>query len=56
MNKLFAADLPLVAKEHWKNGIQQKSVVTTHFSSSEKLPIQCPKYSSRTRYMILTVI
>jgi len=24
MNKLFAAHLPLVAKEHWENGVQQR--------------------------------
>jgi len=24
MNKLFTAHLPLVAKEHWENGVQQR--------------------------------
>jgi len=24
MNKLFAAHLPLLAKEHWENGIQRR--------------------------------
>jgi len=24
MNKLFPAHLPLVAKEHWKNGVQRR--------------------------------
>ena len=33
-----------------------KSEVTTHISSSGKLPIQSPKHSSHIRYMILAVI
>jgi len=46
MNKLFAAHLPLVAKGHWENSIQQRvRWQLTCVSSSEKLPIRSPKYT-----------
>jgi len=55
MDKLFTIFLPLAAKEHWKNGVQ-RSVCGDNLSSSEKLPVWSPKYSSHTGYMILAVI